>query len=159
MQRYLKWSDRWRGHEDLLEYRKPGELGSSEEAALGKALVRAVMANQGWIPTDGELAEAAQHCVGKDACGEAADIRQKSAVKPVAISFWDVGQDPQLTLAQFTPSTMTLLEEKIKQFPRGTQFEVNQFAEMKIKNQVLMQRILKMLEDAGMDARSAGIEP
>jgi hypothetical protein len=74
-------------------------------------------------------------------------------VKPVPISFWDVGQDPVLTLAQFTPKTMDLLEEKIKQFTRGTQFQVNQFAEMKVKNQVLMQRIVKMLENAGMKAQ------
>jgi hypothetical protein len=153
VQRYLKWSDRWRGHERLLEYRSPGDLGSSQETELGKALVRAVMANQGWIPTDRELEEAAQHCVGKDACSEAAEIREKSAVKPVPISFWDVGQDLGLTLAQFTPKTMELLEEKIKQFPQGTQFQVNQFAEMKVKNQVLMQRIVKMLEDAGMKAQ------
>jgi hypothetical protein len=48
---------------------------------------------------------------------------------------------------------MELLEEKIRQFPRGTQFHVYQFAETKIKNQILKQRIVKMLEDAGMNAQ------
>jgi hypothetical protein len=58
-----------------------------------------------------------------------------------------------LTLAQFTPGTMELLDEKIRQFPRGTRFHVYQFAETKIKNQILKQRIVKMLEEAGMDAQ------
>jgi hypothetical protein len=68
-------------------------------------------------------------------------------------SFWDVGQRPQLTLAQFTPGTMELLEEKIRQFPRGTRFNVYQFAETETKNQVLKQRIVKILEEAGIDTQ------
>jgi hypothetical protein len=48
---------------------------------------------------------------------------------------------------------MELLEEKIRQFPRGTRFSVYQFAETETKNQVLKQRIVKMLEEAGMDAQ------
>jgi hypothetical protein len=153
LQHYLKWSDHWRGHENRLEYRKAGDMGYSREVELGTALVRAVMANQGWVPSAEELDAAALHCVGKDACSEAAEIRKKSAERPISISFWDVGQRPQLTLAQFTPGTMELLDEKIRQFPRGTRFHVYQFAETKIKNQILKQRIVKMLEEAGMDAQ------
>jgi len=153
LQHYLKWSDHWRGHESRLENREAGDLGYSREVELGRALVRAVMANQGWVPSAEELEAAALHCVGKDACGEASEIRYKSAERPISISFWDVGRRPQLTLAQFTPGTMELLEEKIRQFPRGTQFHVYQFAETKIKNQILKQRIVKMLEDAGMNAQ------
>jgi hypothetical protein len=48
---------------------------------------------------------------------------------------------------------MELLEEKIRQFPRGTRFNVYQFGEKETKNQVLKQRIVKMIEDAGMDAQ------
>jgi hypothetical protein len=150
LQHYLKWSDRWRGHERRLEDRETGQLGTTDEAELGKALVRAVMANQGWVPSDAELEVAALHCVGKDVCAEADEMRKQSAERPISISFWDVGQTPQLKLAQFTPGTLELLEDKIEQFPRGTRFRVYQFAERETKNQALRQRILKMLEDAGM---------
>jgi hypothetical protein len=154
VEHYLKWSDRWRGHESKLEDREAGRLGPSGEEEIGKELVRAVMANQGWVPSAGELEAAALKCVGKDACTEAEEIQRKSAGRPILISFWDVGQSrPQLTLAQFTPGTMELLEEKIRQFPRGTQFKVYQFAEIETKNEVLKQRIVKMLSDAGMDAQ------
>jgi hypothetical protein len=153
LQHYLKWSDHWRGHESRLENREAGDLGYSRDVELGRALVRAVMANQGWVPSTEELEAVALHCVGKDACGEAAEIRKKSTETPVPISFWDVGQHPQLTLAQFNPGTMGLLEEKVRQFPRGTRFHVYQFAEMKIKNQILKQQIVKILEEAGMDAQ------
>jgi hypothetical protein len=153
LQHYVKWSDHWRGHGSRLENREAGQLGPSGEAEIGKELVRAVMANQGWVPNAAELDAAALECVGKDACAEADDIRKKSAERPIPISFWDAGQRPQLTLAQFTPGTMELLEEKIKQFPRGTRFNVYQFGEAEPKNQVLKQRIVKMLEDAGMDAQ------
>jgi hypothetical protein len=151
LQHYLKWSDHWRGHESQLENREAGELGPSGEAEIGKELVRALMANQGWVPSVAELDAAALQCVGKDACAEADEIHKKSAERPIFISFWDVGQLPQLTLAQFTPGTMELLEEKIRQFPHGTRFNVYQFGEKDIKNQVLKQRIVKMLEDSGMD--------
>jgi hypothetical protein len=153
LQHYVKWSDHWRGHGSRLENREAGQLGPSGEAEIGKELVRAVMANQGWVPNAAELDAAALECVGKDVCAEADDIRKKSAERPIPISFWDAGQRPQLTLAQFTPGTMELLEEKIKQFPRGTRFNVYQFGEAEPKNQVLKQRIVKMLEDAGMDAQ------
>jgi len=153
LQHYLKWSDHWRGHESRLENREAGELGPSSEGEIGKELVRAVMANQGWVPSTAELDVAALQCVGKDACAEADEIHKKSAVRPISISFWDVGQRPQLTLAQFTPGTMELLEEKIRQFPRGTRFNVYQFGETETKNQVLKQRIVKMLEEAGMVAQ------
>jgi hypothetical protein len=153
LQHYLKWSDHWRGHESRLENREAGELGPSGEAEVGKELVRSVMANQGWVPSAAELDAAALQCVGKDACAEADEIHKKSAERPISISFWDVGQRPQLTLAQFTPGTMELLEEKIRQFPRGTRFNVYQFGETETKNQVLKQRIVKMLEEAGMDTQ------
>jgi hypothetical protein len=153
LQHYLKWSDHWRGHESRLENREAGKLGPSGEAEIGKELVRAVMANQGWVPSAAELDAAARQCVGKNACAEADEIYKKSAERPISISFWDVGQRPQLTLAQFTPGTMELLEEKIRQFPRGTRFNVYQFGEKETKNQVLKQRIVKMIEDAGMDAQ------
>jgi len=112
-----------------------------------------VMANQGWVPSAAELNAAALQCVGKDVCAEADEIHKKSAETPVPISFWDVGQHPQLTLAQFNPGTMDLLEEKVRQFPQGTRFHVYQFAEMKIKNQILKQQIVKILEEAGMCAQ------
>lgn len=144
LQRYLKWSERWQGHEGLLENR---------EAETGKDLVRALLANQGWVPTTVELDTAALHCVGKDACLETAEIQKKSLERPISISFWDAGQKPQLTLAQFTPQTMELLEEKIKQFPRGTEFLVYPIDGTADKNQVLKQRIVKMLEEAGMNAQ------
>jgi hypothetical protein len=153
LQHYLKWSDHWRGHESRLENREAGKLGPSGEAEIGKELVRAVMANQGWVPSAAELDAAARQCVGENACAEADEIYKKSAERPISISFWDVGQRPQLTLAQFTPGTMELLEEKIRQFPRGTRFNVYQFGEKETKNQVLKQRIVKMIEDAGMDAQ------
>jgi hypothetical protein len=155
LDRYLKWCDRWRGHESKLEYREAGDLGSTRNEAVGAALVRAVMANQGWVPGNGELEAAALHCVGKEVCGEAANIRQKTAENPISLTFWDVGQHPQLALAQFTPATMELLEEKIRQFPHGTRFIVSQFTETTIKNQALNQRILKMLEDSGMEAEAS----
>jgi hypothetical protein len=153
LQHYQKWTDHWRSHENQLEYRKAGDLGYSREVELGRALVRAVMANQGWVPSAEELEAAALRCVGKDACGEAAEIQKKSAERPISISFWDVGQRPQLTMAQFTPGTMELLDEKIRQFPRGTRFNVYQFGETRTKDQVLKQRIVKILEEAGMDAQ------
>lgn len=153
MQRYIKWSDRWRGHETQLENRQPGDSGYTKQIVIGRALVEALMANQGWIPTDGDLEEVTRYCLGKEVCADAADIREKSTQKPIPISFWDVGQNCQLTLAQFAPKTMELLEDKIKQFPRGTQFHVYQFAEIEVKNKILQQRIVKMLQDAGMEAQ------
>jgi len=148
---YIQWSDHWKNYKDRLEYRKAGELGPTQGVELGKDLVDALMANQGWIPSDEDLEADAHRCVGEDVCNAAAEIQKKSAEKPVPISFWDTGERPRLTLAQFTPKTMELLEGKVRQFPRGTRFHVYQFGETKIKNQELKQRIVKMLENAGME--------
>ena len=153
LQHYLKWSNRWRGHESRLENREAGALGLSGDAEIGKQLVRSALANQGWLPTAAELDAVAFQCVGKEACAEAHEIRKTSTESPIPISFWDAGESPQLTLAQFTPATMELLEEKIKQFPRGTRFTVYQFGEKETKNQALKQRIVEMAEQAGMNAQ------
>ena len=77
-------------------------------------------------------------------CGGRQDSQEERR-ETLFISFWDVGQRPQLTLAQFTQGTMELLEEKIRQFPRGTRFNVYQFGETETKNQVLEQRIVLRL--------------
>lgn len=138
---YTKWSEKWRGRAKELETAQGGFVDGNSSTAdahatlddlyLGDAYANALLANQGWLPDDALRAKVLANCVGETMCGELQkpDNRNKP---PYMVSLPDLawlamtGERPHVgfSVAQFQPQSLQASEEKLRQYPRGTHFQL-----------------------------------
>ncbi|MGB7846497.1 MAG: hypothetical protein WBL63_12845 [Candidatus Acidiferrum sp.] len=120
--RYVAWSEQWRGHEDVLEAREAGSPGNWADIGLGENLARALIANQGWLADDGLISRVLQLCVGKQMCDQVKQTAESAKAKPFFVSAFKRGSLQNFQIAQYSAKSLELLDEKIAQFPRGSKF-------------------------------------
>lgn len=125
-QRYVRWSEEWSGKANALEH--PG-LHPCSEACVGEALARAMIANQGWLADRALISSVLGKCIGEQMCNTMKSLAG-SSTQPYRIFLPDttdplgIGINQSFYVAQYSPKSLDLLESKIRQYPRGTKFEL-----------------------------------
>jgi hypothetical protein len=121
---YLKWSETWAGKGDVLEQRKPGDMtGNWQEVGLGENLARALIAGQGWLADPPLVSAVLQRCVGEQMCTQLRQIAA-TAGPPYNVTLYQSGENQNHQIAQYTEKSLDLLEEKLQQYPKGTNFHL-----------------------------------
>lgn len=131
---YAKWAEKWRSKAGELDQVLRGGLTADthvplDDAYEGGAYSTALLANQGWMPDDALRARVLANCVGEVMCG-ALQKPDNSYKPPYLVSLPNLafdamsGMRPSFAVAQFHPQSLDALDEKLRQFPRGTQFHL-----------------------------------
>jgi hypothetical protein len=150
--RYVEWSEKWRGRADVLESREAGSVGNWEEIGLGENLARALIANQGWLATPDLISRVLERCVGEQVCTQLKQIADQAKAGPVpyAVSAFRSGRNESYQVAQYNPKSLELLEAKIAQFPRGTRFSLTPTSPQNQDQKQLEGRVQALFEKNGM---------
>lgn len=139
---FLKWSEKWRGRATALDTAQSGGFNvkdnsspvnpqaTLDEAYEGNSYANALLANQGWLPDDTLRAKVLANCVGEAMCAELKkpDNRNKP---PYMVSGPDLAWAAMtgtlvrqsFNVAQFQPQSLEGLDDKVRQYPRGTHFQ------------------------------------
>ncbi len=120
--RYRKWSETWAGKGDVLEQHKVGgQSENQEELGLGENLANALIAGHGWLADPALISAVLQGCMGEQMCTA---LKQTAAAAgpPYRVMVSRQGERQNYQVAQYTEKSIELLEEKLRQYPRGTNF-------------------------------------
>lgn len=120
--RYVAWSEHWRGRESELEKREAGSPGKWDEIGMGENLARALIASQGWLADDALISRVLELCVARPVCEQLRWITDRQQVGTFGVSAYRSGAMQIFQIAQYTPKSLELLEAKISQFPPGSKF-------------------------------------
>jgi hypothetical protein len=122
-QRYVKWNEEWKGREDAIE--KQGDVSDEDRQRffIGTALVQTLLGGQGWFADRDLLVQVQGRCVGEQVCAQAQQMVQNAAV-PYALEMSSTGTGVTFQIAQYNPKSLALFEAKVKQFPRGSRFQL-----------------------------------
>ena len=150
--RYVEWSEKWRRNADVLESRESGSIENWGGAAVGENLVRALIENQGWLATPGLISRVLELCVGGQVCTESERIadQSKAGPGPYPVLVYRSGRNEMYHVAQYNPTSLELLEEKIEQFPRGTRFSLIPTSPQNRDQMQLEDQVQELFEKNGM---------
>ena len=146
--RYVEWSEKWRRREEALE-----ALGSAGdnwvEVALGQNLGIALIANQGWLADRDLMSRVLARCVGEQICTQL-QITVEHAGPPYYVTAFRARNIESYGVAQYTAKSLTLFDEKVAQFPRGTKFALMPGSPQAEDQKALGDDIQKIFEKNGM---------
>jgi hypothetical protein len=150
--RYVEWSEKWRGRADVLKSREAGSVGNWEEVGLGENLAQALIQNQGWLATPDLISGVLERCVGDQMCTQVKQIadQAKAGPGPYPVSAYRSGQNENYQVAQYNSKSLELLEAKIAQFPRGTRFSLTPTSPQNRDQMQLEDRVQELFEKNGM---------
>jgi hypothetical protein len=150
--RYVEWSEKWRRNAEVLESREAGSTENWDGVAVGENLVRALIENQGWLATPGSISRVLELCVAEQVCTESERIadQSKAGPEPYPVSAYRSGRNESYHVAQYNPTSLELLEEKIAQFPRGTRFSLIPTSPQNRDQMQLEDQVQKLFEKNGM---------
>ena len=150
--RYVEWSEKWRGRADVLESRDAGSVGNWEGVGLGENLARALIENQGWLATPDLISHVLERCVGEQMCTQLKQIadQAKAGPGPYPVSAYRSGRNESYQVAQYNPKSLDLLEAKIAQFPGGTRFSLTPTFPQNQDQQRLEDQVQALFEKNGM---------
>jgi hypothetical protein len=150
--RYMEWSEKWRKNADFLESRESGSIENWDGVAVGQYLVRALIENQGWLATPSSISRVLELCVGGQVCTESERIadQSKAGPGPYPVSAFRSGRNEIYQVAQYHPTSLELLEEKIAQFPRGTRFSLISTSPQNRDQMQLEDQVQELFEKNGM---------
>jgi len=150
--RYVEWSEKWRGRADVLKSREAGSVGNWEEVGLGENLAQALIQNQGWLATPDLISGVLERCVGDQMCTQVKQIadQAKAGPGPYPVSAYRSGQNENYQVAQYNFKSLELLEAKIAQFPRGTRFSLTPTSPQNRDQMQLEDRVQELFEKNGM---------
>ena len=148
--RYVQWSDTWKGREAALGARQPGGIGNNwEQQGLGENLATALISNQGWLSDKELISQVLNRCVGEQMCTQLKQLAA-SADAPYRVSLYRSGRTENDTIAQYSEKNEDLLQEKLDQFPRGTSFIMMSDSTQSEEQQNFESHIRALFEKAGM---------
>jgi hypothetical protein len=151
--RYTKWSQKWRGRSDELDFRKAGSpAGNWQEIGLGENLARALIANQGWVASEKLIQNTIEKCVGEQMCQQLNQLAERARTKPYFISVYKQGENENYEIAQYSAKSLELLGAKIAQFPKGSRFVMTSTTPQTEEQKRLDDRVKDLLEEHGMTA-------
>ena len=145
--RYVEWSDKWRGHSEALE--ALDSAGDWVERGLGENLGRALIANQGWLADRDLMARVVARCVGEQMCTQLR-VTVEYAGPPYLVSVYRARNSESYGVAQYSAKSLTLLDEKIAQFPNGTKFVLAPKLQQAENQTALEDEVKKIFEKNGM---------
>jgi hypothetical protein len=148
--RYVDWSERWRGHADVLGSREAGSNGNWQEIGLGENLARTLIASQGWLATPDLIARVLGRCVGEQMCTQLKQIADRAKAMPYFVSAWRSGENQNYEIAQYSAKSLELLDAKIAQFPPGTQFSLTTTSPQNQDQMQLEDQVSALFEKNGM---------
>ena len=159
--RYVAWSEEWRGRADVLESRGAGSVGNWEEVGLGENLARALIQNQGWLATPDLISRVLERCVGDQMCAQVKQIadQAKAGPGPYPVSAYRSGQNENYQVAQYSSKSLELLEAKIAQFPRGTKFALTPTSPQNQDQKQLEEQVQALFERNGMILLPVAVPP
>ena len=153
-ERYLAWSDRWRGHEDELEARPVDGKAHWEGIALGQNLAHTLLASQGWIATPELTAAVLSKCVGKQVCEQTHNLLQFNT-SPLNVTAYSREDQRNFGVGPFQVKSLDLLDAKIAQFPRGTRFMLIPSSPPTADQKALEQQVTEIIMSKGMSISKA----
>ena len=148
--RYVEWSEKWRGRADTLEGRQAGSMGGSPEIGVGENLALALIANQGWLATPDLIARVIEKCVGEQMCGQVKQLAGRANATPLSVSAYRSGPNENYEIAQYSAKSLELLEAKVAQFPRGTRFSLTETSPQNQDQKKLDDQVQALFEKNGM---------
>jgi len=126
--RYVAWTEAYKNKANLLD--KAGRSNWDSDFAsseIGEELGNAMLKNPGWFADPDLIARVLERCVGESMCRELKSAG-RSAVSPYDLFILDqqmplVGLPADnIVVAQYVTSSLKSFEEKISQFPAGSNF-------------------------------------
>ena len=159
--RYVEWSEKWRGRGDVLESREAGSVGNWEEVGLGENLARALIENQGWLATPDLISRVLERCVGEQMCTQLKQIadQAKAGPGPYPVSAYRAARNESYQVAQYNPKSLDLLEAKIAQFPGRTRFSLTPTSPENQDQKQLEDQVKALFEKNGMIVVPAAVVP
>ena len=149
-ERYLQWTEAWRGKQNVLETRTPGDMaGKWEQRGLGENLATALIANQGWLADKELISQVLARCVGEQMCNQLKRLAA-TANPPYQVRLYRLGRSENDTVAQYSEKSEALLQAKIAQFPRGTTFSLKSDQAVSDAQKALDDHARELFKKAGM---------
>jgi hypothetical protein len=121
-QRYLQWSEKWKGHGEELDARAAGSFAMEPEMGLGQALGQVLLAGQGWVADRDLIAQVKARCVGEQTCQQIEMQADRIPAEPYPVSINNFSGSLDIQVAQYGVKSLPLLDAKVVQYPRGTRF-------------------------------------
>ena len=149
-QRYVQWSDRWKGREAVLMARTAGTAGNWQQLGLGENLARTLMAGHGWIADGALIEQVLQRCIGRAMCEQLRQTAPEAPKQPYMITPYSAGNSGSIQVAQYQEMSLELFEQKIKQFPRGTKFTMAARQMPTADQRALEEQVCDILEKNGL---------
>ncbi len=124
-ERYSKWIEMWAGKAEVLESQdRETAQKNNQEIWVGAGLGRALIANQGWLADDQLIASVVKSCVGEQMCQQMKQLALM-ATAPLHVSLYQNETSENYQVGQYDVRSITLLGEKIEQYPKGTVFTLS----------------------------------
>lgn len=160
--RYIKWTSAYEGNPNLLDKSGPTKWDKNfASSMIGEELGAALIRNQGWFADSHLVARVLKRCVGDSMCKELKNDADW-AVSPYHLNLPHLTMpsvglaDASISVAQYGTRSLKLFEEKISQFPPGSQFVLERwYRPQNSDEQKLEEQVRAILEKHGMSLGAA----
>ncbi|MFH1743907.1 MAG: hypothetical protein ABIH23_33295 [bacterium] len=150
-QRYEQWHAKWKGREEELNRRTGRDDPNRMHIHLEEGLFRALTGARSWIFDLEELKRIQELCITAIPQKLARlEIEVWSGKIPIRIVLYN-DEVQSLEVGWYECSTLSLLREKLNQFPKGTSFSLSSFAGVGLDDrEKIFVDLRAFLEDRGM---------
>lgn len=123
--RFDRWSRAWAGRQEDLVYRDLPPDSTAVHAMVEFSLVQALGRGSSWHMDRARLVELGSFCV-TDACRRQVEQLIEESERRVIRVHWQEQPDrPSISIGQYDLRSVTALEQKLAQYPRGTSFTLD----------------------------------
>jgi hypothetical protein len=116
------WCGRWAGHEADLRYIPNQNTDGVHQADAGTSMIQALATGKSWLADEPKLRRLVQLSVGTEQHRTAEGWLNMWLARPHVIQFI-TDEKPAFQIVQYYPNSVQAAEEKLLQFPSGTEFQ------------------------------------
>ncbi len=122
---FERWHRAWEGRQEELQYSQVADRPNASQGMVEVTLLQALGQGQGWLTDEAGLRELRTLCV-TDSCRSQADSMIMSAGGTwISIASMNDPDNSTIMLAQYQLTSISALERKLAQYPKGSSFALD----------------------------------
>jgi hypothetical protein len=122
---FERWHRTWEGRAEELRYRHAEVRPDSMQGMIESAFLQALARGQAWLADTGDLRELRTICVTDNCRTQCDQMIAAAADTAINIVRFDNPDNALVLLAQYQLTSISALERKLAQYPKGTSFTLD----------------------------------